>query len=167
MHDQWLRPLDIPALLRQGASLQGELRLASLPRLQGVVLRDGPMRFCLHFARPGEGQASITGWLQGDVELLCQRCLQGMVVALEAEIGLGVVAGEAEAKRLPPELEPLILDGSPVCVADLIEEEILLSLPMLPMHAHACAPALREHRGRAEVDNPFEALRDLIQPSAR
>lgn len=166
MFDQWQQPLDVRALIRQGITLKGEVQVAELSRLQGTVLRGAPIRFSLSFGKNDEGLAVVTGQVQGTVELTCQRCLGAVVIELDAEVGLGVVDSEDEAKRLPPELDPLILGEDPVRLADLIEDEILLALPVVPMHAHACVPAHREHEGMEKADNPFAALRGLVKPSA-
>ena len=166
MFDQWQQPLDVRALIRQGITLKGEVQVAELPRLQGVVLRDAPIRFGLSFGKNDEGLAVVTGQVQGTVEMTCQRCLEAVAIELDAEVGLGVVDSEEEAKRLPPELDPLILGEEPVRLVDLIEDEILLALPVVPMHAHACVPAHREHEGMEKADNPFAALRGLVKPSA-
>lgn len=166
MFDQWQQPLDVRALIRQGITLKGEVHVAELPRLQGTVLRDAPIRFSLSFGKNDEGQAVVTGQVQGTVELTCQRCLEAVAIELDAVVGLGVVDSEEAAKRLPPELDPLILGEEPVRLVDLIEDEILLALPVVPMHAHACVPAHREHEGMEKADNPFAALRGLVKPSA-
>jgi len=166
MFDQWQQPLDVRALVRQGLTLTGEVRVAELLRLQGTVLRDAPIRFRLSFGTNDEGQAVVTGQVWGAVELTCQRCLEAVVIELGSIVGLGVVDSEEEAKRLPPELDPLILGAEPVRLADLIEDEILLALPVVPMHAHLCVPAHREHGGMEKADNPFAALRGLVKPSA-
>ncbi|MEF3192805.1 MAG: YceD family protein [Halothiobacillaceae bacterium] len=166
MFDQWQQPLDVRALIRQGIILKGEVYVAELPRLQGTVLRDAPIRFSLSFGKNDEGQAVVTGQVQGTVELTCQRCLKAVAIELDAEVGLGVVDTEEEAKRLPSELDPLILGEGPVRLVDLIEDEILLALPVAPMHAYACVPAYREHEGMEKADNPFRVLRDLIKSDA-
>ncbi|MGK0673346.1 MAG: YceD family protein [Halothiobacillaceae bacterium] len=166
MFDQWQQPLDIRALACQGITLEGEVHATKLPRLQGTVLRDASIRFSLSFGKNDEGRAVVTGRVQGTVELVCQRCLDAVAIELDVAVGLGGVDSEEEAKRLPPELDPLILGEEWVCLADLIEDEILLALPVVPMHPHPCVPAYREHEGMAKADNPFVALRGLVKPAA-
>jgi uncharacterized protein len=166
MFDQWQQPLDVHALIRQGITLEGEVPVVDLPRLRGTVLRGAPIRFSFRFGRNDEGQAVVTGQVQGMVELTCQRCLEAVAIELDVEVGLGVVGTEEAAKALPYELDPLILGEEPVRLVDLIEDEILLALPVVPMHAHTCVPAHREHEGMEKADNPFAALRGLVKPSA-
>ena len=172
MFDQWQQPLDIPLLIRQGATLQGEARISELSqtagqaggRLHGVVLNDAPVHYVLNFARDAQGRAVIHGVVETAVELTCQRCLQPVSVPIHAELALGVVQDEAAAKKLPDSLEPLLLGDDPIRLADLIEDEILLALPVVPRHEHVCVPAHREHEGAEGADNPFAALRGLVKP---
>lgn len=166
MFDHWQQPLDVRVLIRQGITLNGEVQVADLPRLQGTVLGGGPILFSLRFGKNGDGMAVITGTVKGMVDLTCQRCLGPVGIDLDASMALGVVGSEAEAKTLLSDLEPLILGEDPVHLADLIEDEILLALPVVPMHAHPCVPAHREHEGMEKADNPFAALRGLVKPSA-
>lgn len=166
MFDQWQQPLDIRALVRQGVTLKGEVQLAELERLKGIALKDAPIRFDLKFGKDAEGQPVVQGSVQGIVDMTCQRCLKPVGIDIDASVALGVVTSEAEAKNLPDDLEPLILGDEPVRLSDLIEDEILLALPVVPRHAHQCVPAHREHEGPEKTDNPFAALRDMVNPSA-
>lgn len=165
MFDQWQHPLDVPALIRQGTTLKGVVQVGELSRLQDTVLEDAPVEFSLSFGRDTEGRAMIRGRVRASLELTCQRCLNRVTFVLDAEVALGVVASEAEAKALPAEFDPLILGDDPVQLAELIEDEILLALPVVPMHAHLCVPAHREHEGMEKADNPFAALRGRVIPS--
>ncbi|MEW6764774.1 MAG: YceD family protein [Pseudomonadota bacterium] len=165
MFDQWQQPLDVRGLVRQGVSLEGELSTSEMPRLNGIILNDAPVQFSLVFGKDEEGRAVVEGVLKTAVEMICQRCLKPVSIELKPEIGLGVVATEAEARQLPDHLEPLVLSDEPVSVADLIEDEILLALPAVPRHAHQCVAEHREHEGMEKTDNPFAALRDMVKPS--
>ncbi|MDM7322725.1 MAG: YceD family protein [Gammaproteobacteria bacterium] len=166
MFDQWQRPLDIRALIRQGITLEGEVSVAAMPRLQGMILRDAPICFSLSFGKNDEGLAVVSGEVEGRVEMTCQRCLKAVAIELNAKVQLGVVESEDGVKRLPPELDPLILGEGVIRLADLIEDEVLLALPAVPMHAYVCAPAYREHEGIRRAENPFASLRGLVKPPA-
>ncbi|KPJ94933.1 MAG: hypothetical protein AMJ53_04110, partial [Gammaproteobacteria bacterium SG8_11] len=52
---------------------------------------------------------------------------------------LGVVASLAEARNLPENYEPLVADHGPLSLAELVEDEILLALPAIAMHAEPCS----------------------------
>jgi uncharacterized protein len=178
MFDQWQQPLDIPALIRKGITFQGEARVSEMlsikdglaarasGRLDGVVLNDPLVRFEFRFSRNEVGHRLIEGSVDTVVELVCQRCLEPVVVEIHAEIMLGVLNNEQDVGKLPESTEPLVLGESPVWLADLIEDEILLALPVVPRHAHLCVPFHREYNDTDVVENPFAALRGLVKPAA-
>jgi uncharacterized protein len=68
--------------------------------------------------------------------------------------------GEPESS-FPPEAETLTFGQAPVALSELIEDELLLAMPMVPMHSLNECPAQRFVTGGAEGDapkNPFEKL---------
>jgi uncharacterized protein len=46
-----------------------------------------------------------------------------------------------QANRLPEDFEPLLVEGDTIPLTDLIEDELLLSLPTYPKHQHSCFAA--------------------------
>lgn len=173
MFDQWRQPLDIPALIRKSITLKGDTRISELVhaegrtsgRLDGIVLNDAPLHYELNFGLDAAGHRAVHGRVEAVVELTCQRCLQPVAVEIHADVMLAVLKNELDAKKLPESMEFMVLGDEPVWLADLIEDEILLALPVVPRHAHLCAPAHREHDTVDAVQNPFAALADLVKPS--
>jgi uncharacterized protein len=56
---------------------------------------------------------------------------------------MAVVEGLDEARRLPEEIEPVLIDDGRLRPLELVEDEILLALPQVPMHgADDCAVRL-------------------------
>lgn len=139
------RRLDVAAFARAGAVLEGALAAAELPRLaasafaeaQGPALQ--PVRWRARgVLRPVTGgQPEV--WLHleadGEVTLQCQRCLQPVVERLGVDRRFRFVAGEDEAARLDEELDDdvLALERS-FDVTGLLEDELLLALPLVPRH---------------------------------
>jgi uncharacterized protein len=82
---------------------------------------------------------------------------------------LGVVEDLAAADRLPAELDPLLIEG-PTSVREMVEDELILALPVVAMHEHAQCPArevLEQYVPQAgssdgeERHNPFAILTSL------
>jgi uncharacterized protein len=158
-----------------GLDYAGELSLAELPRLAGAVLgADGSARYALQFGRDQPGQAVVLGQARMAVRLRCQRCLGEMPYDLNAPIGLALVRAAAGGDALgleqaPPvaeHLEALPLGEGPIHPQDLIEDELLLSLPLVPMHppgeCRAALPPDDVHAGAADArPNPFAVLERL------
>ncbi|AHK79358.1 hypothetical protein M911_09595 [Ectothiorhodospira haloalkaliphila] len=147
--------------------LEGLLEASSLPRLvaAGIALA-APARVSLRFGREHGGQVKVFGSAQAELALQCQRCLGSMTWPVDTTFE-GVVLDEGRSiEELPVELEPVMLEDGRISVWALVEDELLLALPTVPMHADDRCPdqPLKEF-SQAEVetlrkqeDNPFAAL---------
>lgn len=169
--------LDVAAFAADGGQLSGRWPGASLSRLadsqappQDVPLPD------VAWAVQGERRAVTGGeaelWLtlhaQAPVWLTCQRCLQPYELPLTLDRRLRFVRGEAEAEALDAESEDDVLALSRwLDLRELVEDELLLALPLVPRHAVCPQPlpmavdAGPEPDGGAERPNPFAALQGL------
>ena len=82
-------------------------------------------------------------WLSGKIEALietsCERCLEPMQLALSAEVRMQIVTGTSSAD-VDEQAEVLLVDG-PVSLDELVENELILAMPMIPMHPIDQCPA--------------------------
>lgn len=121
---------------RKGMELRGEINVADMPRLQDVLATpDGYVSFILRGTPGKNGKSVLELKLDGTCQLRCQRCLQGLLYRIDtisrlmpvAEDELdGVLPGEEGIERIPAQVQQ--------DVVELIEEEILLGLPLAPRH---------------------------------
>ena len=101
--------------------------------------------------------------------LECQRCLEAMVWPVNSDVSLTFVESIDEAERLPEGLDPQWVEKGRVKFRDLIEDELLLTLPLVAMHpAEICgsqANAVIEDGSEDAYgpgrENPFAALAEL------
>lgn len=157
---QFIEPL---RLARQGAHIHGSLPLAAMARLQQAVHEaTGEAEFKLEFRREANGIQSIMGDFSVTVSMICQRCLQPMAVNVSGDIQLGIVRGGQEAEQLPPGYEPLQVDEGPLKLQDLIEDELLLALPIAPRHSQT--QCLLSNMADAEAGQPASADRQRQYP---
>ena len=77
-----------------------------------------------------------------NMPVVCQRCGQPFELPLEIKSQLCVVENDDLAKQLPAVYEPLVTDSQPVVLIDIVEEELLLAMPMAPRHAERACPQL-------------------------
>jgi len=82
------------------------------------------------------GSLSLQVSISGEVGLTCQRCLGSMPYAVGLERTLYLARNEAELERLDvlPHSDA-IQAGERLSLVELVEDEVLLSLPLAPMHA--------------------------------
>jgi uncharacterized protein len=148
--------------------LQGEVALAEMPRLVDALQDgDGNVSVSLEFGIDEEGIRVMRGRVQAEVTLVCQRCLEAMRHQVDNQFALGLVRSETEAEELPSHYEPLLLDGKPLFLRDVIEDEMLLALPIVPRHPpQECGAKMESGKAETEQDggqrdNPFASLAEL------
>ena len=176
--------LDVLAVAADAVSLAGEWPTAALSRLaEGQTPPQDVVPAAVTWAVRGErceppaGEAEI--WLhlqaQARVWLTCQRCLQPFEQALSVENRVRFVRDEAQAEALDAEIDEDVL-ALPrwLDLRALIEDELLLALPLVPRHDTCPQPlparsaADPEPAESAERENPFAVLQALkrSKPSA-
>ncbi len=126
------------ALAESGRELRGQVRIARLQRLQDA-LHDagGTLEVRMRFGLSDHGVRYVAGTVRGALTLRCQRCLEGVGFPVAIDFRVGFVRGPDEAERLPEGFEPLILAGDTVRPAELVEDELLLAIPDMPVHDQA------------------------------
>ncbi|MDR2636863.1 MAG: YceD family protein [Zoogloeaceae bacterium] len=155
--------LDVWRFAREGGFLEGRVPLAALTRLADLLAGEaGTVAFRLEGARGERGQARLRLVVSGTLPLVCQRCLAPLPEILAIDSLLELVAAEAaEGEPSQEELEDDSLDFLPVpsdgrmALIDLIEDEILLALPVVPRHAD-CSPPVSA--AAQTPPHPFAAL---------
>lgn len=127
-----------------GQQLQGELEISRLTRLSDLLtLTDGMVKVQLDFDIDVNKIHYARGSLKAALSLCCQRCMQAMPFELNIDVSLGFIAHEHQIEELVAEYEPYLLEESPIVLSDIIEDEILLALPQVPMHEESlCRPAV-------------------------
>lgn len=167
--------IDPRQLAERGVVLSGRIALDRMNRLGTAAAQrnEGDAVVELRFERDSGGRRLVAVNARADVFLRCERCLGIYRESLVAEATLAVVESEAEAERLPEELDPL-LDLGRVKTAEVVEDELLLALPLVPKHRagdRACKPpetGLKSHDNETETsesvrENPFAVLAKLKQ----
>ncbi len=171
MSPPWSKPLDVDRLSEAEADIDFAVPLAELPRLRAQLASvSGEAHGRVHFRRmAGVAVAELT--LSGTAHLVCQRCLGAMDVGIETEAQVGLIPTEADAGRVPEELEPVLAPEGRISAGELVEEELLLALPIVPLHPEAdggsCvladAPAAAADANEEEVQRPFAQLAELMK----
>ncbi|WP_299945261.1 YceD family protein [uncultured Microbulbifer sp.] len=166
--------VDARKLVQREQCLDGILPLASLERLSSAVESvDGAISAELRFRRDLQGHLTVRGKVTGTVELLCQRCLYPVREQFEAPFCWGIVWSEAQGKSLPKDLDPVIQGGDALNLHQILEDEILLNLPIVAYHQEECVSKRRFHFGESGVEgggqqeNPFKVLERLKGSSGK
>lgn len=175
------RALTLFDFARSDGELHGRLPLPDLSRLSELLssTQGPPVQWTLKgFQRERIGmrpQAMVTLQVRGALPLICQRCLQAMQYAVDEAVDFRLVAEEPELTQAEIEAEDEALPAiNPVDVLSLIEDQLILALPIVPMHdvcpqrgAPEPTPSRTDEAPAEERQHPFANLRDLLDGSKK
>ena len=172
-----MQPL-VPELLNfvqkadHGVAIKGVWPLDRMQRFTKVLLNDnGQVEVDLRFGRHGKLR-TVSGALSAELTVTCQRCLQAMPYLLQTQLNLAMIKDDAQAEALPDEFEPLLLADEEMNLPEVIEDELLLALPLVLVHEHDCSDFMQQQAKQQIQDaakaaeqkvknNPFAVLKDL------
>ncbi len=121
--------IDPLRLADEGRTIEGELPAGLFSRLAGLT---GAVRVSLRFERLAQGARRMQGRIEASVETSCQRCLEPVQVQLRAEPDVLLKTSEP-ASGDESEVEVLAVNG-PLKLVEYVEDELLLAMPMIPVH---------------------------------
>ena len=153
-------------LARDQRTLEGQARLSDLARLKEMILpTEGTVSYRIRGMTAKKGWPGAVMELATVVPLVCNRCTKPMDYKIEKEVVFRFARNEEEADAIPIDEDEdveVIVGSEKLNIMDWIEEEIILSLPLVPVHDTQCAeefPAAQEEE--LERPNPFAKLKDL------
>ena len=150
-----------------GATQEGTLPLASFPRLQDALVSDsGNVAYKVQGVRDERGRPSLRLSVRATLQLRCQRCLGPLAHEVRAEALLVLAATQAEIDAEPAAVDSpdRVLAGKEMAVRDLVEDELILSLPYAPRHDECEAHAGGSEAGSDRAgSSPFAGLRGMMQ----
>lgn len=126
------------------------------------------------------GILRVTGKIRSSPVLECSRCLENFTFAIDTELDIelapvGSLGGAAEHELAGGELDTEFYEGDVIEPVDLIKEQLLISIPMVPLHSpeckglcSVCGTDLNKsecgHQRNAPGDfGAFSALKDLLK----
>lgn len=168
--------MGIPATIRVSSATahaeryEGELALKALERVVDLLAQPvGAVKVRLQ-ANSVNGIASLSGEIGGELPLLCRRCDKTYLWPLRTQLDLRLVHSETQMRGLAQDVEALQVENDELPLREVIEDEILLALPMLP-RCETCenavnaapetvTPPVDEPPAR---ENPFAALKKQLK----
>ena len=157
--------IDPRAFTRDGAQVSEKRAVTGFERLSEAVLGDGgEVSFAVSGLLDADGQRWLDVEASGVLDLQCQRCLEPVSWHFDLSNRLLLID---EGRELPEdELEEDGWDavpvGSRVDLAALVEDEVLLALPIAPRHEDCKLPSAGDG---ADETSPFAGLAQLRRPA--
>ena len=147
-----------------GSDLAGEIDARSLPRATDQLAAGAdaaPIRWRISGRKDALGRPLLTVRLDGAVPLVCQRCLQPFVSAVAQQTDLLLARDETELAQLDADETEVVLANATLDARNLVEDELLLSLPLSPRHGEEECAAARRLTADDGKQSPFAGLAAL------
>jgi len=165
-----------------GAEYAGELSFERMPRLRELLAGSGQgsVVYRLRFSQPDNRRHTLEGELETVVELQCQRCFRPSRHRVSGHFRFDLVESEVQMALVDEGREALLVEDGRISLPQLLEDEVLLALPVIAMHADKtdCHGSdwqrwmddeqqriASENDDAAERENPFAALAGLKDTS--
>lgn len=149
----WYSLRDLESLADRGVTLSGELDIGQLTRLRGLLHSDsGSVKATLRFRQRGDGWLAAEVEYRADVELICQRCLEPLRQELEESVNVVIASSDSLPTTVPTGFEPFELEDGRLQPVQLIEDEVIVAIPLVPKHARVedCGSLARQIAGHGE-----------------
>ncbi|MEO0443246.1 MAG: YceD family protein [Pseudomonadota bacterium] len=164
------RHIDPRKFAQQGVSVHGYIDLSLMDRIVPLLAsNEGQIVAELVFGASDEHQQQcLQGKLNAKVDMVCQRCLEPCPQQLEAEIKLAMLWNDDQVSQLPKTWDPWIVAEGQVDIYQVLEDELILSLPIVAYHDYLCIAPERYQSGdrqttqqAADKLSPFHVLEQL------
>ncbi|HVY07600.1 MAG TPA: YceD family protein [Burkholderiales bacterium] len=156
--------VDSVAFARDARELRGRLPVADLARLRDALVdTDGDVAYRLAGSMDKDGKATLQLEVAAKLQLVCQRCLGPVEFDLQSTRDLVLVPpGQplADPADEPDDVEEIHADAK-LDVAALVEDEVILSLPMVAAHEAGECAMPKSQEGMNETQSAFGSLASL------
>ena len=159
--------VDAWRMVQARRSFDGALALAGLPRLAADLAQpDGVVTFAIEFDKDELGVPYLHVRADAVLPLICQRSLDRFELPVHVDSRLGLIVREEDEAGLPEGYEPLLVGDGVLRLADVIEDELILAVPAVPVKPGS-EPVDRvwgetpDEPAAAGRENPFAALKTI------
>lgn len=144
----------------------GVVDIAQLTRLQGLLADNtGQISVQMGFDTDREGLTVIDMQIQGKLMLVCQSTLEAFAYPVDIQVLVSPIKDEKEVDRLPMHYEPFIYADDTFAPEVLVEEELLLALPLVPRkHEHGeqdLGRLIRSNKMAVQQNRKSRSKRDM------
>jgi len=161
-------------LVEQGRLFEGRIPQQDFTRLQDLLFSNDDegnnklIEVNLEFTRTDTRLPVIKGQIKGELQMVCNRCLDATDLTIDTTFEVVLVSSDAQAERLQEGFDIWLVEDQKLFLRDFIEDEILLAMPIVISHED-CVPARaliealpgEENTEEQQQENPFATLKDL------
>ena len=161
-------------LVDQASEIEGLFKPSNSVRLVDALSLDGVMgqglldiEVRLSFDRDNRGRPAVRGRCNWQMESDCVRCDQSFMLDLEADFSLIIVEQEETLSKLNQNEDGIVADGKWIHLLEIIEDPILLAIPMAPRHANCEQDAIGNNAGASNIETGNEKFLEEAQDSPK
>ena len=150
----------------QNLRLDGIVKIIDMHRLSAnLSSNNDPVEVSLQFGVDEQGITYLKGHLKTKLALQCQRCMEPFIYEIISDFVLGIVNTLEEVDALPEGYEPAMAKEGQLALRELIEDELILNLPIIPKHepedCKVKLPLADSGWEQGKGENPFHVLESL------
>ena len=155
--------LDVWRMVTNQRRFEGTVALAQMSRLSSILAdTDGECRYVLEFYRDPLKIDVLHMQLSVSLPLVCQRSLERFLHKVEIDQRFGLISDESQEASMLEGMEAVLIEGNgEVSPFQLIEDELLLAVPLVPINPNAAEldpKWAHEEAVEEPTPNPFAAL---------
>jgi len=162
--------VDARKVFSQKGKFAGHLSNEKFDRLRDLLVEGHFSVYAeLHFSIGERGRRMIEGSVDAQLAVACQRCLKPLELTLADDIRLALVQDEEAAAKLDDEIEPWIDAEYRLDPANIVEEQLLLAMPLAAYHDESeCQIELSSSNATGVLSaerepSPFAILKELTK----
>lgn len=139
-------------LAEEAKTLAGQISLEAMERLMPLLHGpQGQVNVVLTFGKEKWGLRYVMGTMETVLVLLCQRCMEPYCLPVAQQFSLGMIVKPEDMEHLPEAYEPLVVTEKTLKLADMVEDELILVLPVVPRHEPSECRAKFEFEAQEQV----------------
>ncbi|MEG1833223.1 MAG: YceD family protein [Burkholderiaceae bacterium] len=167
--------IDAFELSRTRGHFEGAVGLSDMTRLAAMLVdTEGELAYSIDGLVDANGHPGALMQVMGAVRMSCNRCGKPVTIEFDREVPFRFVRSEAEANAIPVDEDEdveIVVGSAAMVVADWVEEEAILSLPIAPRHENCSAPEfdageIPREAADPERRRPFSMLETLKRGKA-
>jgi uncharacterized protein len=127
--------LDAEKLARKNSIIEGYLLLSSLNEVSEYKSnKNATVTGSFKFYRNKNKRVFIDGVINTELQLVCQRCMQLVLYPISSKFTLACIDNQEKEVQLSEQHEFVLLNNGKLAVSDMLQEEILLAMPIVAYH---------------------------------
>jgi len=147
---------------KKNQEINGLLEITNCERLAEITSKTGENVANIRYKLTGSAEKmnlpSLHLQIEAQLPVLCQRCLEGMQLNFSLEFDYLISDKELSESEENEENEDVdwLEASQELNLIELIEDELLIAIPIAPMHDSSC---LQANLQSGEKPNPFAVLK--------